>query len=230
MQPPIAVAAATEEPDRAPKSMLPTMLAWAKEPGIQPTKSWAKFTRRRAIPPLFIIFPASTKSGIASREKLSTPLFIFCMVIKVIWSQERLEAAATMDEITMPTEIGQPKKSRAMKTANRIIVVRPKLIAQIPPYSILVPVTSSYRLIIWARMMKMPEMGAMAYTRLLGIPRRAENSCRALKASLNPPMVIIKMANSRIRVSIKIMRILWPEGFKLSWKRTRAMWSRLLKA
>ena len=43
---------------------------------------------------------------------------------------------------------------------------------------------------------------------------------------LPPP----KMANSRIRVSIKIMRILWPEGFKLSWKRTRAMWSRLLKA
>ena len=46
--------------------------------------SFEKFTRRLAIPPLFMMFPARINRGMARREKLSTPLFIFCMVIKVI--------------------------------------------------------------------------------------------------------------------------------------------------
>ena len=64
----------------------------------------------------------------ASREKLSTPLFIFCMVMKVIWSQDRLETAVTMDAITMLTEIGQLRNSRMPNTANRMTVVSPILI------------------------------------------------------------------------------------------------------
>ena len=64
----------------------------------------------------------------ASREKLSTPLFIFCMVIKVIWSQDRLEMAVTMEAITMLTEIGQLRNSRMPNTANRMTVVSPILI------------------------------------------------------------------------------------------------------
>ena len=64
----------------------------------------------------------------ASREKLSTPLFIFCMVMKVIWSQDRLETAVTMDAITMLTEIGQLRNSRMPNTANRMNVVSPILI------------------------------------------------------------------------------------------------------
>lgn len=64
----------------------------------------------------------------ASREKLSTPLFIFCMVMNVIWSQDRLEMAVTMDAITMLTEIGQLRNSRMPNTANRMTVVSPILI------------------------------------------------------------------------------------------------------
>ena len=124
----MADAAATEEPDSAPKSMLPTILAWAREPGIQPTNSFAKFTRRLAIPPLFMMLPARMKRGMASREKLSTPLFIFCMVMNVIWSQDRLEMAVAMDAITMLTEIGQLRNSRMPNTANRMTVVSPILI------------------------------------------------------------------------------------------------------
>ena len=60
------------------------ILACAIEPGILPTNSWAKLTRRLAIPPLFMMLPARINSGTASREKLSTPEFIFCIVIKVI--------------------------------------------------------------------------------------------------------------------------------------------------
>ena len=84
MQPPMADAAATEEPDSAPNSMLPRMLACAIEPGILPTNSWAKLTRRFAMPPLFMMLPARINRGTASRENDSTPEFIFCIVMKVI--------------------------------------------------------------------------------------------------------------------------------------------------
>ena len=42
-------------------------------------------------------------------------------------------------------------------------------------------------------MINNPDIGAIAYTRLLGIPRSAENTFCALKASLKPPMVITKI-------------------------------------
>ena len=83
IQPPIADAAATDEPDNAPNSIFPRMLACARLPGILPTKSCAKFTSLLAIPPLFIILPARINNGTANKEKLSTPEFIFCIVINV---------------------------------------------------------------------------------------------------------------------------------------------------
>ena len=46
-------------------------------------------------------------------------------------------------------------------------------------------------------MINNPDIGAIAYTRLLGIPKRAENTFCALKASLNPPMVITKIAKKQ---------------------------------
>ena len=133
MQPPMAEAAATEEPDSAPNSMLPRMLACAMEPGILPTNSWAKLTRRLAIPPLFMMLPARMKRGTASREKDSTPEFIFCMVIKVIWSQDRVDMAVTMEETTMLMEMGTPKNSSTPNTAKRITVVSVMLIVLCPP-------------------------------------------------------------------------------------------------
>ena len=56
----------------------------ARFPGSFPTKSCAKLTSLFAIPPLFMMLPARMNSGTASREKLSIPEFIFCMVINVI--------------------------------------------------------------------------------------------------------------------------------------------------
>ena len=55
-------------------------------------------------------------------------------------------------------------------------------------------------------MMKMPEIGAMEYTRLRGMPSRAENSRLAETASLKPPMVMTKIASSRIRLSMATSR------------------------
>ena len=102
---------------------MPRIFACARFPGILPTKSCAKSTSLFAIPPLFIIFPAKINNGTANNEKLSTPVFIFCIVINVIWSHESDDIAVTIDDTTMLTEIGTPKKSKTPKTTNNIIVV-----------------------------------------------------------------------------------------------------------
>ena len=99
-----------------------------------PTNSWAKLTRRLAIPPLFMMLPARMNRGTASREKLSTPEFIFCIVIKVIWSQDRVDMAVTIDDATMLMEIGTPRNSSTPNTANRITVVMVILICLHPPW------------------------------------------------------------------------------------------------
>ncbi len=72
-------------------------------------------------------------------------------------------------------------------------------------------------------MMKIPEIGAMAYTRLLGIPSRAEYTFSALITSLKPPTVMTKMANRRIRRSTNVISARFPAGFKLSRTSTRHM-------
>ena len=64
--------------------LMQLQLACARFPGSFPTKSCAKLTSLFAIPPLFMMLPARMNSGTASREKLSIPEFIFCMVINVI--------------------------------------------------------------------------------------------------------------------------------------------------
>ena len=84
IHPPIAEAAATDEPDNAPKSIFARILACARFPGIFPTNICAKLISLLAIPPLFIILPARMNNGTAKSEKLSTPEFIFCMVMNVI--------------------------------------------------------------------------------------------------------------------------------------------------
>ena len=121
---------------------MPSTLACASEPGIRPQNSFAKLTSLRAIPPLFIILPARINSGTARSEKLSIPLFIFCIVINVICSQDSEESAATIDETTMLTEIGQPKNSKIPKIANKITVIKPILIFYLTS-SIDFPVKSS---------------------------------------------------------------------------------------
>ena len=79
------------------------------------------------------MLPARMKRGTASRENDSTPEFIFCMVIKVIWSQDRVDMAVTMEETTMLMEMGTPKNSSTPNTAKRITVVSVMLIVLCPP-------------------------------------------------------------------------------------------------
>src|SRR5664280_1501081 len=69
---PIAAAAATADPLTAPKSALAATLVWANEPGILPTITLAALISKRAIPPLFMITPARTKNGMASRGAISS--------------------------------------------------------------------------------------------------------------------------------------------------------------
>ena len=80
-----------------------------------------------------MMLPARMNRGTASREKLSTPEFIFCIVIKVIWSQDRVDMAVTIDDATMLMEIGTPRNSSTPNTANRITVVMVILICLHPP-------------------------------------------------------------------------------------------------
>ena len=133
MMPPIAEAAATAEPDSAPKNMLASTLVCAREPGIRPDSSWANRISLLAMPPLFMILPASMNKGTARREKLSTPLFIFCMTMKLVWSQGRFTRVVAMEEIAILMEIGQPRISNTAKTPNNTRAVIAIFILIYPP-------------------------------------------------------------------------------------------------
>jgi hypothetical protein len=78
MTPPMAEAAATAEPDSAPKSMAETMFTNASPPGSVPTRALAKSMMRRAMPPRFMIWPARMKNGIARRTNES--------VLAIFWA------------------------------------------------------------------------------------------------------------------------------------------------
>ena len=65
----------------------------------------------------------------ARSEKLSTPEFIFCIVMNVIWSQESVDITVTMEETIMLTEIGTPRNSSTPNTINSRAVVTPILIS-----------------------------------------------------------------------------------------------------
>tara|TARA_R110002051_G_scaffold95649_1_gene165617 strand:+ start:69495 stop:69881 length:387 start_codon:yes stop_codon:yes gene_type:complete len=74
----MADAAATAEPEIAPKSMQEIMFTNAKPPGKGPTIALAKLINLTAIPPLFIICPAKIKNGMADNVKLSNEVAILC--------------------------------------------------------------------------------------------------------------------------------------------------------
>ena len=62
------------------------------------------------------------------------------------------------------------------------------------------------------------------------MPRSAEYTFFALKASLNPPIVITKIAKTRIRTSISVIKIRFLDGLKLSRTNTRHICSLVMKA
>lgn len=68
------------------------------------------------------------------------------------------------------------------------------------------------------------------YTRLRGMPSRAENSRLAETASLKPPMVMTKIASSRIRPSMATSRAVWALPVNLSRTSVRDICSRVENA
>jgi hypothetical protein len=91
---PIEAVSATDEPEMQPKKLEARMLTSDSPPRIQPRKTNAMLTRRRAMPPSAMMAPASTKNGIASREKLVTPEAILIMIASYGMSTHQAAASA----------------------------------------------------------------------------------------------------------------------------------------
>ena len=114
---PIEAVSATDEPEMQPNRVEATMLTSARPPRIQPTKTRARFTKRRAMPPSAMIAPASTKKGMASSEKLSTPSEILSMTASRGMS---IHSAATSAERPSEYATGTPIAQRTVNTASRM--------------------------------------------------------------------------------------------------------------
>jgi hypothetical protein len=73
---PIAEVSATAEPEMPLRNVVARTLTADNPPRTRtsPTRTLAKATRRRAMPPSAMIAPASTKNGIVSIANLLTPL------------------------------------------------------------------------------------------------------------------------------------------------------------
>ena len=69
----MAAAAATPDPEMAPKSMLATVFVCIRAPGMKPMQTLARLMSLAAMPPVFMMLPASTKNGMASSAKLFMP-------------------------------------------------------------------------------------------------------------------------------------------------------------
>ena len=130
---PTAEAAATEEPEIAPKNILVSTLVAARQPGIFPTKNRARRTRRRAMPPLFIMLPASIKNGSASSAKESMPLKHLCATTWASTSVSKpLRSSTTIEEHPILTEIGTPINIRPKKIKNNINAACTTVIVTLP--------------------------------------------------------------------------------------------------
>ena len=109
--PPMAEAAATPEPEMAPKSMLATMLVCASAPGSLWAMILAQPMSRLAIPPLFIILPASTKKGMASREKELAPVKVRLAAVIMACSKGRMTMMPAAAPAPMARPMGKPRAS-----------------------------------------------------------------------------------------------------------------------
>jgi hypothetical protein len=73
---PMAVTSATPEPEMAPKNMQEMTMTMARPPAMQPTRVLANPMIRSVILASDMSWPASRKSGMASRGKESIPMVI----------------------------------------------------------------------------------------------------------------------------------------------------------
>ena len=106
--PPTAAADATPEPLIEPNNMLETTLVCAKEPGKNPLIIFEKLINRIAMPPLFIIFPARIKNGIANKAKESKPTNIRCADVIIAPFVDKITNMAAKEDIPTLILIGVP--------------------------------------------------------------------------------------------------------------------------
>src|SRR5699024_3177997 len=106
---PTEPASATADPEMPPKIMLVTTLTAESPPFMGPTSAKAKSTRRRVMPPAFMIAPARTNKGIASSGKERRPASIRCEArasgTSVNKPRPRSEASPIAIAIGSPTTI-----------------------------------------------------------------------------------------------------------------------------
>ena len=121
---PMAETSATVEPEIPEKMYSATTTAIERPPRIHPTSTWARRTRRTAMPPVSIRAPARMKRGIASRTKESTPSKI-CFTTTVS-GYCPLHHNPRKPETPITKATGTPIPSRTKKeTAIRVIMPRP---------------------------------------------------------------------------------------------------------
>ncbi len=119
---PIADAAAAAEPLIAPKSIFAITLTTANPPGSRPTKTFANSMSRIAIPPLFMIFPAKTKNGIASIEKLSSPDAIRNAYVVKAGIESMLTSIVIVPATPIPYATGTPNARSAKNVIRRVTI------------------------------------------------------------------------------------------------------------
>lgn len=95
--------------------------------------TFAKLINRTAIPPLFIILPASTKKGMASRVKIEIPWKSFWDAVVMAAALSRSCTMAIMEDAASATAIGIPETritTRTMKIVNpaTAVVLMPHLL------------------------------------------------------------------------------------------------------
>jgi len=119
MNPPMAEAVATAEPEMEPKSMAAMVLTKASPPGNMPTRTLAKSIRRRAIPPLFMSCPERMKKGMARRAKLSSPVAMRWATVVRAGPPLMLSSIVEIVAIPMLKEMGTPRMRRRTKLKMR---------------------------------------------------------------------------------------------------------------
>src|SRR6516225_1947268 len=120
MTEPIAEVSATAEPEIPLKKVVASTLTADSPPRrrMNPTRTLAKATSRRAIPPSAMIAPASTKNGIVSIATLLTPLEICCMTAS---TGIPIQSAPAMAASPREYAIGTPS---AMQTKRQMMTSR----------------------------------------------------------------------------------------------------------
>src|SRR5690606_33392449 len=116
---PMAEADAMADPAMAPINMADMILIKARPPGSDPTKVLANAMSLWAMPPLFISCPESTKKGMASNAKLSSPVAIRCDTVVIAGKAGMLTNMVNKDEMEMLQATGVPMAKRHTKLTTK---------------------------------------------------------------------------------------------------------------